>query len=251
MMDTIAGDKQITRSEVANLPMAVALGARHNPIHFIDRIEYITASLIKYGLKIVSEAFVITKNGQKIFGLMQLESVYDDYSTMLAFNGSLDQSIAFNMSFGDGVGICSNLCIWGEYKIKTKQTTYIRERLPEQIDSVVKRLPEKMVERHRVIESYRETQLTARQGDAAITEMIRREIILPSNAGIVVKEWDSPKHEEHTRFNVGDNRSLYQLHQAVTEAQKPNNGRSVIATAMERTPAMEQYFSYIVNQLTK
>lgn len=249
MMDTIAGDKQLNRSEVGNLILPTPMGARHNPIAFIDRIDYITASLIKHNLKIVNEAFVVTANGNKIFGLMQLESLYDGYSTMLAFNGSYDQTLSFHLSFGDGVGICSNLCIWGEFIIKTKQTTFIRERLPLAIDNVIKRLPAKMVERHAVLESYQRTQLTSRQGDAAITEMVRREIILPSNVGTVINEWDTPKHVEHTQYNIGDRRSLSQLHQAVTEAQKPNNGRSVIATAMERTPAMDQYFSYIVNSL--
>jgi len=249
MMNTIAGDKQLNRSEVSNLALAQTMGARHNPISFIDRIEYITASLEKFGFRIVAESFVVTKNGQQIFGLLQLESVVDGYSTILAFNGSLNQTLSFHIAFGGGTWICSNLEIYGEFQVKTKQTTFIRERLPLAIDNVISLLPEKMIERQETITTYKSTQLTGRQGDAAITEMVRREIILPSNVGTVINEWDKPTYEEHTQWNVGNGRSIYQLQQAVTQAQKPANGRSVIGAAMERTPAMDVYLKYIVSRL--
>ena len=240
------GAKKKTRSEVANiLPVNGALGARHNPIPYIETIEQITEYLIHYGLKIVDEGFGVTPDGNRFFGLMKLESEYSEYAPTIGIARSYNQTLAAKLAMGANIFVCDNLVFTGEIVIKTKQTTFIRERMPTLIDGAVSRIPNMIEQQHLKFDSYKHTTLTARQGDAAITELVRLGAVLPQQVGKVIREWDEPSHVEHAE----DGMSVWRLNNAVTEAMKPTNNRDIVLASMERTQILTTFCDKVVTSL--
>lgn len=240
------GAKAKTRSEVANiLPVNGALGARHNPIPYIERIEQTTKFLIRYGLRIVDEAFGVTKDGNRFFGLMKLQSDFDDYAPTVGMSGSYNQTLAAKYALGANIFVCDNLVFTGEIVIKTKQTTYIRERLPTLVEGAVSQMPRMIEVQNNKFKSYHHTTLTPRQGDAAITELVRLGAVLPSQVGKVIQEWDEPSHAEHAE----DGFSVWRMNNAVTEAMKPSNGRDIVLASMERTKILTEFCDKMVASL--
>lgn len=245
IMGAHLGDKRVTRSEVALTMPTKVMGARHNPIPFIDTIEDVTEALIKYGLHVEAEGFLLSgENHERLIGLMHLRSEYSDYNPSIALMAAYDQTISRRIGFGANVNVCANLQMWAEMVVRTKQTTYIRDRMPNLIDKLIGRVPEMIKVQHEKFESYKLTQLTPRQGDAAITEMVRQGIVLPQQVGTVIEQWDTPKHEEFTE----DGFSVWRLNNAVTEAMKPKTeGHGVIRSAIARTPKLVEFCDTLVN----
>lgn len=222
-------------------PNKGALGARHNPVPYIDFVEQVSDQLEKMGLVIEHEGFGITKDNDRFFGLMQLRSKYSDYAPMLGLRGSYNQTLPRGIVLGSGIFVCDNLAFSGEINIKTKQTTYIRNRLPALIEGACERIPGMIELQHQKFEAYRNKEMRPRWGDAAIVELVRRDAISPSQVGKVVEQWDNPVHMEHAE----QGHSLWRLHNAVTEAIKPVTNRPVVLNNMERTQRLTAFLDEV------
>ena len=242
------GAEQITRNELANvLPINGAMGARHNPVPYIDFVERSIYELEKVGFKIKSEGYGVTKQGARMFGLLELESPYSDYAPMYGFRGSYDQTLPRQGVFGSTVFVCDNLMLNGAIEFKTKQTTNINERLPALIHDSIVKLPEMMENQHKQFQAYKEIEINPRHGDAAIIELVRRKVLTPSQVGRTIAEWDTPKHEEHAQYG----NSLWRLMNAVTEAIKPaNEDNAAVLGNMARTGGLTKFLDEIVKVKT-
>jgi hypothetical protein len=202
--------------------MPERLGPRHQPLPHIELIERVEHSLQSYGLHIVQEQFGSLKDGSRFFGLLEINGQHrsHDYTTVIGLRGSHDSSIAAGIVAGSGVFVCDNLCFSGEVKIGTKQTTFIRDRLPEMVDDAVSGVGRLIEMQHDRFESYKKAVMPKRVGDAAITEMVRRGALPGSKVGHVIEQWDTPDHPEFAQ----DGFTAWRLHNAVTDAYKPTEG---------------------------
>jgi hypothetical protein len=243
------GAAAISRNDLAALPMPESLGPRHAPRPFIDDVLLVEDELKAYGLGIVDEAYGVTHDANRFFGVVEVEPVLEgellpakDYRLMVGMRGSHDQSLGRGLAAGNRVFCCDNLSFTGEVVIKTRQTTHLGDRLPELMRRAVGQIPALAEHQALRFEQYKNTRLTPRQGDAAIVEMVRRGIINPSIVGRVIQEWDEPSHPEHAEFGY----SVWRLHNACTEAMKPSNkDRFAIPALWQRTIPMTSFFDGI------
>jgi hypothetical protein len=245
----------MTREEIATIPTPEALGARHHPVPYIDFIDSVTKGIDAIGMRILEETFGALKNGNRFFGLLEVAPKLGDspagYGFQIGLRASHDQSLARGLVAGERVFCCDNLCFSGEIRISTKQTTNVERRLPGMILNAVERLPgvfEVIGQRN---ERYKEFEMKQRWGDAALIEMVRRQILLPTQVGRALKEWDEPSYEDHLDEHVG--RTVWTLKNAVTEALKapidPETGlttRPGVPVAMERTIGLTSFLDEIV-----
>ena len=250
-----SGANPMTRQEIAEIPTPEPMGPRHHPVPYISLIEGVEKGLHAIGMSIVEEAFGALRDGNRFFGLMQLAPMNDTapegYAFQVGLRASHDQSLARGLVAGERTFVCDNLCFSGEIRLVTKQTTNVERRLPGMIMHAVQKLPgvfEVITERN---ETYKAYPLKPRWGDAALVEMLRREILLPTQIGRALKEWDEPSHEEH--LSERDGRTAWTLKNAVTEALKaPVDAETGLATrpgapvAMERTIGLTKFLDEIV-----
>jgi hypothetical protein len=242
------GAASITRNALAALPIPEALGPRHVVRPFTDDIDLVEHQLNDYGLCVYDQAFGVTHDGNRFFGVLEVaplegEYISKDYGLMVGLRGSYDQSMSRGLAVGSRVFVCDNMAFSGEVSILTRQTTHIADRLPKLMRDAVARIPQLAEHQHKRFDAFKMKAMTPRQGDAMIVELCRRDIINPSIVGRVIKEWDTPSHEEHAE----DGYTVWRMHNAVTESLKPSNpGRFAIPAIWERTTKMTNFFDEVV-----
>jgi len=242
------GANAISRNDLAALPLPKALGPRHVIRPYIEDLEIVEDALADYGLAVNDEAFGVTNNGGRFFGVLEcapIEGEYlaKDYGLMVGLRGSYDQSIARGLAIGSRVFVCDNLAFSGEVNILTRQTTNISSRIPALLRDAVAKLPQLAEHQQARFGAYRDTALTPRQGDAMLIELMRKEVLTSNSIKRAVAEWDAPSHAEHAE----QGHSIWRMHNAVTEALKPANAdRFAIPALWERTTKMTRFFDEVV-----
>lgn len=214
-------------------------GRHHKPIAHQTLVDIVKDMIFYNGLVIENQIFGATKNGERFFALISLKSHHasEDYATIIGLRASHDQSLAAGLVSGAGVFVCDNLSFNGEVKIATKQTTHILDRLPTLVNNSVQKVADIAVKQAETFHRYQQAQITSRVADAAITDMVRRKIINPSHVGKVINEWDSPSHEEFCEHG----RSVWRMHNAVTEVLKPTNGHTSMLQLPGRTIELSRF----------
>lgn len=242
------GAQPLTRSEVALIDTPEPLGARHKPVPYIDYIDAVTDNLSAFGMTIKEESFGALKNGSRFFGLMQLAAANGDFATVVGLRASHDQSFARSIAAGSSVFVCDNLCFSGEVQLSTRQTLNIEDRLPGMILNAVETLPGLFEVQEQRYGAYKEKEIRHDQGDAALIELVRRNIMPASLIPRALGQWDEPEHEEHAQYG----NSVWRLMNSVTEAMKapidPETNlptRAATPAIMERTVRMTKFLDEI------
>ena len=238
------GSQHVNRTDLVMTATPESIGPRHQPIPHIELIERVESALKSYGLNIIQEQFGALRDGSRFFGLLEINGKQSepDYTTVIGLRGSHDSSIAAGIVAGSGVFVCDNLCFSGEVKIGTKQTTYIRDRLPDLIDQAVNGVGRLIEMQHDRFSTYKKATISRRIGDAAITELVRREALPGSKVAHVINQWDKPDHPEFAE----DGFTAWRLHNAVTDAYKPSEGGN---TYMGILPKRSQILTEFCDEL--
>lgn len=244
-----AGGGAICREDLANLPIPAPLGPRHVVRPFIEDVVAVTDLMRASGLRIKDEAFGITGSAQdpkRFFGVIEtvLDGEHltgDEYALMVGLRGSYDQSLPRGLAVGSRVFVCDNLAFSGEIALSTKQTTYLNRRIPEMLARAVGRIPQMAIHQAQRFEGYRNTSLKQRWGDAALVELFRRDVLNSQTLPRALREWDEPTHPEH----IADGRTVWTLHNAVTEAVKPTEGRANVLPAWDKTRKLTEFLDQV------
>jgi hypothetical protein len=192
------GAAHVTYDELAHLPVPDARGSRHAVRPFVDDVDIVLDQFQSIGARVEDTAYgVLTRDGMpaRFFGLIELQLpnvADDDFGLMVGLRGSYDQTLPRGLAVGSSVFVCDNLAFSGEVTIKTKQTTYIGQRLPRLIAQAVDRIPALALAQSAKFDAYRNTTIGQRAGDAMLVEMVRRGALAPSQLGVAISEWDSP-----------------------------------------------------------
>lgn len=241
-----AGALAISRDDLAKLPAPKPLGPRHNPLPFSMDVELVTKELLNHGMHVEQEAFGVlySKEGDpaRYFGVLELAHEALDHALVVGLRGSYDQSISRGLAVGSRVFVCDNLAFSGEVTFQTKQTTFIEERLPRMMAEAAIRVPQLAQLQQARFDRYRATQLAVNHGEAALVELLRREVLNANSIHRAVAEWDHPSHDEHAENGY----SVWRLMNAVTEAIKAKDAsRPNILPVWDRTIAMTQYLDHL------
>jgi hypothetical protein len=241
-----AQDTLITAAELAAVPTPAPLGAFHQPVGFGDYLELIKHRLVRAGIAVSQEEYVLDATGQTFFGCMglDLEGFRNEEMTItLGVRGSHNQKVPRGITIGNRVIVCSNLCFSGDIgTMSTKQTTNVWNRLPGLVDGAVARIPQLAQREEDRMDAYKMYALKPRVGDAALVEMTRQGALTSGQLGRAIQEWDRPSFEEHTDSGF----SAWRLLNAVTEVQKPTGANVNMDTVRERTSRAVTFLDEVV-----
>jgi hypothetical protein len=235
-------DEYVTRSELAAKEAPEVMGPRHNPVLFADYIDLTMDAVKDYDMVITEECHVLSHGGKRFFSNFRITRGTDMdqlHGHCLALRGAHDQSLPRGMSAGAFVFTCTNLQIFGDLlNAKTKQTTFINDRLKDFIYHGVERLEDAYREIDDKYAAYQETNVTDRDAYETFAKGFRRRALTSAGMGKAINEWhrpsDAPEDNQGTAWGVLN---------AMTHA---NKGTPSALVASNRTATMAKLMDELV-----
>lgn len=213
------GAKTTTREEVRAVETPDATDTWF-PIPHRDILHGIEGQLQASGLSIVNEAHVLDKDGNRYFGLLQVQNGEQakDYSLVVGIRNSHDKAFSAGIVVGSGVFVCDNLAFSGEIKLARKHTRNIGRDLSGLVNRAVGRLGNMRERQALRIDAYKRTELGDLQAHDLIVRSMDSGVISGSAIPKVLREYREPRHAE---FREG--KTAWRMFNAFTEVLKESN----------------------------
>ena len=210
--------EEVTRPALEGVVLPPATES-YQPIGHNVLLDMVEDQMGEIGFRFGAQHHGLSHDGARYFGIVELVNgaSHDEFVMLAGIRNSLDKRFGAGVVFGNQVLVCANLCFFGERKVGRKHTPNILRDLPELVAEAVsgtRALQHQQVQR---IEHYQGIPLTQRDSDHFVMNLLRHKVISSSFIGKVVKEWDEPS------FDHGEKRTLWRMHNAVTETLKDTN----------------------------
>lgn len=189
--------------------------ATHKPIPHGEVVTALVETLGFRHIGVTREQYAVSRDGMKLFGTMELETVSHGCRFALGIRNSHDRTMALGITVGYRVMVCDNLAFYGDFSPVMKKHTKHFELLPalEYGVSQMQRNFEPMV---RDIERWQDSQLTDVAARLLIYEAfiegameIPRHLARPTH-----QAYFNPPHQEFAP------RTMWSLQNAFTESFK-------------------------------
>lgn len=192
------------------------------PIPHIRMVQEVERALTASNMRIVSEAFGVTDEGKRMFGLLQVANCQDtqDYAYVVGLRGSLDKSLARGFAVGSSVFVCDNLAFSSEIVFHRKQTVNILHDLPNLVDTAIGQLSTRWNDQGKRIEAYKNAELTLKSAYSLLVEAADAEVFPWARGYDILQEFKAPRHPEFK------DKTVWSFFNAVTENLKPRSSES-------------------------
>ena len=123
---------RVTRDTLRVLPLPQPLSPRHRPVPHIELVEALQEQLVRRGLAISCEQLALRRDGQRLFGTMDLAwqaraSAATEEGLALGLRQGNDLSYAIEIVTGQRIFVCDNLALYGEViAVRRKHTSGLR-----------------------------------------------------------------------------------------------------------------------------
>lgn len=154
----ISYDGKLDRQTLALVPTPPATDT-HRPVPHHEVINALVETLGFRHIGVHKEEYAVSKDGMKMFGLMELETTFQGCRFALGIRNSHDKSMRLAMTVGYRVFVCENMAFNGDFEpVLAKHSKHfnILNSLSIGVD-MMQRNFEPMV---RAVDRWRETQLT-------------------------------------------------------------------------------------------
>ena len=210
------GARSVDRQTLSNIPCPPATETWH-PISHVELVNQVERSLANSGMAIINEAFGVTEDNARMFGLLQigLNGASDgDYGYVVGLRGAIDKSLSRGLAVGSSVFVCDNLAFSSEIVMHRKQTKNIMDDLPAMVDTAIGQLSARWNSQAIRIGAYKTKEIGIRDADHLLAE-IAGDVFPWQKFEDIRKEFMAPRHVEFGKNN------LWALFNAVTEFLKP------------------------------
>jgi hypothetical protein len=212
------GGQLKSKEEVFGVPVP-AQTATYVPLPYESFLTRIEKQLSVEGIQVVEERLALTKDGQRLFGLMALEMpglVEVDYGCVLGLRTSYDRSFANAVSIGASVFVCDNLSFSGDVTFERKHTAGMLRDLTWMISETVASLPTRFAEQSATFERYKRREVRDTDAHDLAIRLWDAGAIGVLEIPRLVREWREPAHPEFT----ANGKTGWRLFNAVTETIK-------------------------------
>jgi hypothetical protein len=197
------GASAVDRQELSkvNLPAVTKSFCPINHDYFVDLVQ---DKLEDNGLRVISEAHGLTKEGSNYFGMFEVrgDKEHADYSTVIGMRNSHVKWFAASIAVGGGVFVCDNLAFSGEVVVGHKHTTNVMEYLPDRISCAMSNVIKLDTFQEERYVAYKERDFGDREAEFTMVELFRSGVLNTRSLPKVVQQWDEPDHEEFNASNV-------------------------------------------------
>lgn len=211
------GGQLKTREEVFAIPAPPAT-ATYAPLPYESFIVRIEKQLAVEGIKIAEERLALSKNGQRLFGLLALSMpgfAQTDYGCVLGLRTSYDRSFANGLCIGAAVFVCDNLSFRGEVTFERKHTPGMLRDLSWMISETVSTLPVRFAAQSATFEAYKRRELEDMEAHDIAIRLWDAGALGALEISRLIKEWREPRHPEFSQT-----KNAWRLFNAATEVIK-------------------------------
>jgi hypothetical protein len=209
------GARAIDRQTLSNIPCPPATETWH-PISHIELVNQVERSLKASNMQIVNEAFGVTEDNARMFGLLQVANCRptEDHAFVIGLRGAIDKTLSRGLAVGSSVFVCDNLSFSSEIVMHRKQTKNIMDDLPLMIDTAIGQLAQRWNDQTTRINAYKTKEIGLVQADHLLAEMAG-DVFPWQKFADIRNEFINPRHNEFVK------NTLWALFNAVTEFLKP------------------------------
>jgi Domain of unknown function (DUF932) len=210
----VAYEGKLSRDELALVPTPQAT-ATHKPIPHIEVVQCLVETLGFRHISVLKGEFAVSRDGMKMFGVMELDQGMHGARFALGIRNSHDKSFRLAVTVGYRVFVCENLAFSGDFVpvlAKHSKNFSLQNALSVGVDDMQRNF-KPMVE---AVELWRGSQLS----DTAARMIIYRafiegELEVPRHLGRSVHDlYFNPQHEEFAP------RTMWSLSNAFTSTFK-------------------------------
>jgi hypothetical protein len=216
MSDTvlIARDSKLTREQLALV--ATPLGTEtHRPVPHIEVVNGVIQTLGFRHISVVGEEYAVSKDGMKMFGVMELDQGMHGARFALGVRNSHDKSFRLAVTVGYRVFVCENLAFSGDFSpvlAKHSKNFSLQNALSIGVDDMQRNF-KPMVES---VDRWRDSQLSDVSARLVIYQaFIEGELEVPRHLARTVHDlYFNPQHDEFAP------RTMWSLSNAFTSSFK-------------------------------
>lgn len=210
----IASDGKLSREQLALVPTPSGT-ATHRPIPHAEVVQALVETLGFRHIGVVKDEFAVSKDGMKMFGVLDLDTGMHGCRFSIGIRNSHDKSMRLGMTVGYRVFVCENMAFNGDFEpvlAKHSKNFSLTSALSVGVDEMQRNFDGMRCQ----VEAWRQSQLT----DVAARLIIYRAFIesdleVPKHLARPVHDlYFNPQHEE---FQA---RTLWSLSNAFTSAFK-------------------------------
>lgn len=221
-----SGGVVISFNDLAYLPTPPPT-ATYFPVDHHDYVSEIHRVLSEYNIEVLNETLAVSKQGVRLFGIMELEGPDPDWTTILGLRNSHDGQFHASISVGAKVFVCSNLSFTGDIVMKRKHTKNIYADLPTMMRNLISTANERRADQAVQINHYKDSEITIDEGHHLLTVACQQKVFPQNRFLDVVQEFEKPRHPEFLEHG----RTAWTLFNAATEVLKETS----VALLPERT----------------
>ena len=87
----------------------------HRPVAHSSIVEALLEALAFRHISVVRDEYAVSPDGMKMFGVLDLETTFDDCRFSIGIRNSHDKSLRLAMTVGYRVIVCDNMAFWGDF----------------------------------------------------------------------------------------------------------------------------------------
>ena len=185
-----------------------------HPISHAKVVNALDQAVEGRDLAVINKTYSLSQNGQKMFGVWDIDSGHEGGCYSLGFRNSTDKSMALGMTAGDKVFVCDNMCFSGDYIAFRKHTGGLN--LDEMIcmaDKAIQITMEKMGAFKAWHDGLRDVRVTGDDVKCLTFDFMKQGVIAPSQ----FKAFGEAVKEEYA---LTKECNLYVVHGGVTRLQR-------------------------------
>jgi hypothetical protein len=210
----IASTAKLTRQQLAAVPTPTGT-ATHLPVAHAEVVEALVETLGFRHIGVVKEEFAVSKDGMKMFGVLDLDTGMPGCGFSIGIRNSHDKSMRLAMVVGVRVFVCENMAFSGEFQpVLAKHSKHFS--LQNALSIGVDQMQRNFDGMRKQVESWRESQISDVSAKLIIYRaFVESDLDVPKHLARPVHDlYFSPQHEEFRP------RTLWSLSNAFTSALK-------------------------------
>lgn len=196
MLSMFSGSFTVNRvEELSAIAVPVPSETRtYLPLSHYDAVNNIIKSVSHLGYQVIEENYGLSSDGQRLFGVLKLDSGVNDYTYAIGLRNSYDKSLSYAIAAGFQVFVCENLCFSGDRIVFRKHNHQLRP--VQAVNEALVNLPSRYNALHDRIEFLKTENLSGDSAARLLVRMAEGGVINSNDIIPIWKEYQSPHHEE-------------------------------------------------------
>src|SRR5437879_1426653 len=184
---TQCGSRKLSREELAVIPTPEGTPT-HRPLPHHEIVEALVETLSFRHISIVRDEYAVSKDGMKMFGVLDLETVFQGCRFAIGLRNSNDKSMRLALTVGYRVLVCDNMAFHGDFTpVLAKHTKHLS--LIDTLSVGVDRMQRDFEPMRRQVEAWRASQLSDEAAKLVIYRaFIEGELEVPKHLARVVHD---------------------------------------------------------------